>query len=290
MTPVLNRRSVILGLLAASQISLPAFAAGADFPQRIAELEARSGGRLGVCVIDTATGQSAAHRGDERFPFCSTYKLLASTFLLKRVEEAQEQLDRRIHYGVADLVGASPYTSKYAGGSGVSLQRLAEAAMTQSDGTAANLIVQSFGGPAALTSYARTLGDAVTRVDRYEPELAEALPGDPRDTTSPNAMAENVRKVVMGEALQQAGTAQMVAWLVANQTGDARLRAGTPSDWIIGDKTGSSRNGATNDIGFMQPPGRAPLIVAAYYAESKLNGAGRSAVLADVARVIVQTL
>ncbi|KKB85211.1 beta-lactamase [Devosia limi DSM 17137] len=287
---MLNRRSVILGLLAASQVSGSAFADDGEFSQRIAELEARGGGRLGVCVIDTATGRSVAHRGDERFPFCSTYKLLAATFLLKRVEAGQEQLDRRIRYGVADLVGAAPYTGKYAGGSGVSLQRLAEAAMTQSDGTAANLIVETFGGPAELTRYARTLGDAVTRVDRYEPELAEAVPGDPRDTTSPNAMAENVRKVVMGEALQQAGTAQMVAWLMANRTGDERLRAGTPDDWIIGDKTGSSRNGATNDIGFMQPPGRSPLIVAAYYAESKLNSAGRSAVLADVARVIVQTL
>ena len=157
--------------------------------------------------------------------------------------------------------------------------------MTLSDNTAANLMLASFGGPAALTAHLRSLGDTVTRVDRREPYLNEARPGDPRDTTTPNAMLELLRKTVLGDALTPSSREQLIAWLAANKTGDQRLRAGVPKGWRIGDKTGSGGNHATNDIGVIWPPGRAPIIVTAYFLGSPASPDERDAVLAEIGRL-----
>jgi beta-lactamase class A len=158
--------------------------------------------------------------------------------------------------------------------------------MTVSDNTAGNLILASFGGPPALTAFARSLGDTVTRLDRIETELNEATPDDPRDTTSPNAMTGNLHRIAMGGVLSPPSRERLIAWLIASTTGASRLRAGFPSGWRVGDKTGSGNHGATNDIAVAWPPDREPLLVSAYYAESSASAIDRSAVLADVARIV----
>lgn len=230
---------------------------------RLAELEAGSGGRLGACMLDTATGAIRGHRLDERFPLCSTFKVLAAGLVLSRVDQHQEQLDRRVNYQQQDLVTYSPATEKHVA-DGMTMAELCAAAITLSDNTAGNLLLASFGGPAALTAFARRLGDDVTRLDRNETDLNEALPGDPRDTTTPRAMAETMRKLTLGDALSPASREQLVAWLKANTTGGARLRAGLPSDWVVGDKTGTGERGTANDAAVMWPPGRPPVIVTFY--------------------------
>jgi beta-lactamase class A len=110
----------------------------------------------------------------------------------------------------------------------MTLAALCEATMTLSDNTAGNLVLKAIGGPAGFTAFARALGDPVTRLDRWEPGLNEARPGDPRDTTSPDAMAANLQRLALGDALSPRSRDRLVAWLVANTTGDARLRAGAP--------------------------------------------------------------
>jgi beta-lactamase class A len=162
---------------------------------------------------------------------------------------------------------------------------LCEAAVALSDNVAANLLLASFGGPAGLTAFVRSLGDPVTRLDRIETALNEGTPGDPRDTTTPAAMLDAMRTLLVGEALSPGSREQLIAWLVANKTGDQRLRAGMPEGWRVGDKTGTGGHGATNDIAVVWPPGRAAILVAAYYAESEASDAQRSAVLADVGRI-----
>jgi beta-lactamase class A len=251
----------------------------------VAGLERRHGGRLGVAVLDSAGESVIAHRGDERFALCSTFKFLAAAMVLARVDRRQESLTRRIVYARDYLVPHSPLTGKHAGESGLTVGEICEAAMTLSDNTAANLMLDSFGGPAELTAYARSLGDSVTRLDRREPELNEARPRDPRDTTSPFAMIEVMRKTVLGTALSTSSREQLRAWMVANQTGDTRLRAGVPTGWRVGDKTGSGANNATNDIAVIWPPMRAPIVVAAYYAEARASDDQRDAVLSEVGRL-----
>ena len=253
-----------------------------ELRHRLAALERRHGGRLGVAILNSAGVSVISHRGDERFALCSTFKFLAAALVLARVDRKQESLTRRIIYARDCLVPHSPVTEKHAGESGLTVGEICEAAMTLSDNTAANLLLDSFGGPAELTAYVRSLGDSVTRIDRREPELNEVKPGDPRDTTSPIAMLEILRKTVLGTALSTSSRDQLTAWLVANQTGDRRLRAGLPKGWRVGDKTGSGANNATNDIAVIWPPMRAPIVVTTYYAEARGSDDQRNAVLAEV--------
>jgi beta-lactamase class A len=256
----------------------------------IPTLEAASGGRLGVAVIDTASGAQAGYRADERFPLCSTFKLLAAAAVLARVDAGHEQLHRRILFAAADVVVNSPITKDHAGESGMTLDQLCVAAMTMSDNTAGNLLLAAIGGPPALTAYARTLGDTVTRLDRIEPELNEARPGDPRDTTTPAAMAANLRALMVGNALAAPSRERLLNWLIDNKTGDARLRAGLPVGWRVGDKTGSGERGTTNDIAALWPsarigpPGRGPIVLSVYLTDTSATAERRNATLAAVGR------
>jgi beta-lactamase class A len=256
----------------------------------LARIEQDSGGRLGVAVLDTLSGNRTGHRIDERFPMCSTFKLLAAAAVLARVDAGKEQLDRRIRFEARDIVVNSPMTKERAGSTGMSLEELCEAAMIVSDNTAGNLLLAALGGPAGLTAYARSLGDAVTRLDRIEPELNEALPDDPRDTTSPVAMLTNLQTLILGNVLSAASKERLTGWLIGNKTGDTRLRGGLPKDWRVGDKTGSGERGTTNDVGIVWPPGRAPVIIAIYLTGTPAAAEHRNATLAAVGRAVAAAL
>ena len=256
----------------------------------IARIEKESGGRLGVAVLDTGTEARAVHRADERFPMCSTFKLLAAAAILARVDAGKERLDTRVRFEARDVVVNSAMTKDRAGGEGISVAELCEAAMIVSDNTAGNLLLARLGGPQGLTAYARSLGDMVTRLDRIEPDLNEAIPGDPRDTTSPAAMLSNLRTLVIGDVLSASSKDQLTRWLIGNKTGDTRLRAGLPSGWRVGDKTGSGERGTTNDVGIIWPPGRAPVLLSIYLTETAASGEQRNATLAAVGRAVVSAL
>jgi beta-lactamase class A len=249
-------------------------------------IEQRLGARLGVHIHDTSTGRQWAHRADERFPMCSTFKVLACAAVLARVDSGAEDLQRRIRFRADELVTYSPVTELHVHGEGMLLGELCEAAMTRSDNTAANLILRSLGGPAAVTAFARTLGDEVTRLDRWETALNEARPDDPRDTTTPAAMSRNLHALVLGKHLTRGSRDQLVRWLLANRTGDARLRAGLPAAWRIGDKTGSGDFGTANDVAVIWPMGRDPVIASVYITQSGASFEDRNAAIADIARAL----
>jgi len=283
---MISRRTMLTGSLLAAPALLGLRATAEDAEsallRELEALERRHGGRLGVAILDGP--KSVSQRGDERFALCSTFKFLAAAYVLLRVDRGEESLSRRVIYSKSDLVTYSPTTGKHVE-DGLTIGEICEAAMVLSDNTAGNLLLDSFGGPAGLTSFARSLGDTVSRLDRRETELNEATPGDPRDTTTPLAMLDLLRKTVLGSALSAASREQLIAWLVANKTGDKRLRAGIPKGWRVGDKTGSGSNGAANDIAVIWPPSRAPILVTAYYAEARATDDERNAVLAEVGRL-----
>lgn len=253
---------------------------GGAVTARLKALERESGGRLGVSVFDTATGARWGYRAGERFPMCSTFKLLAAALVLHRVDKGQEQLARKVIVKPTDIITHSPTTSQYVGTQGITIAQLCEATVTLSDNAAGNLLLESFGGPQGLTAYTRSLGDTMTRLDRNEPSLNEATPGDKRDTTTPDAMVANIQKIALGTALSEASRKQMTQWLLDNKTGDKRLRALLPNGWRVGDKTGTGGRGSTNDVGILWPPGRAPIVVAAYLTETSRPAEQREAVLA----------
>jgi beta-lactamase class A len=251
----------------------------------LAKIEVESGGRLGVAVLDTSNGALTGRRIDERFPMCSTFKALAVAAMLARVDAGKEQLARRIAVEQKDILSYAPITKQHVG-QDMTVAELCEAAVTLSDNTAANLLLASLGGPSAITAYARSLGDDITRLDRIEPELNEATPGDPRDTTAPAAMAKNLKLLATGTALSAASRDQLIAWLVGCKTGDAKLRAGLPKSWRVGDKTGSGDHGSSNDAAVVWPDGKPPVIVTSYLTETAAPDDKRNATHAAVGRAV----
>lgn len=252
---------------------------------RLRALEAGAQGRLGVHIIDTATGDEYSYRADERFMMLSSFKLLACAVVLSRVDAGEESLERRIRYSTQDLVSYSPVTQQYADGAGMTLSQLCEATLTTSDNTAANLILASCGGPPAVTALSRRLGDRVTRLDRIETALNVKHADPLLDTTTPRAMAQTMQKLTLGNALSAASRERLQQWLLGNTTGGKRLKAGLPADWRIGDKTGTNQTDA-NDIALIWPPQRAPWLVTCYLADSLAAAAVRESTIAQVGALV----
>ena len=290
---MLTRRSFglrALGFATSCALARQSAAAGPSEPaqrlqQEFARIELATTGRLGVAAFDMETGLRANHRGDERFPMCSTFKAMLSAAVLHRVDRGESSLDQRMQIEAKDILAYAPVTKQHVGTS-MTVSELCVAVGTLSDNTAANLLLREIGGPAGLTAFFRTIGDNVSRLDRWEVELNEAVPGDPRDTTSPVAMLKNLQRVALGDVLQPASRQRLVDWMVANKTGDARLRAGVPRDWRVGDKTGTGERGTYNDIGVFWPPGRKPIIVTVYLTGASAPMDKCNEVIANVARAV----
>ncbi|MGY4395786.1 beta-lactamase class A [Sphingomonas sp. UYAg733] len=286
----MQRRSFLVGT-GCTLIAMPALATnrafgGAGFKARIAALDAETRGRLGMAIFDTGTGARFAWRGDERFAMCSTFKFVLAAAVLKRVEQGRERLDRRITVAAIDIVQPSPLCSARIG-SDASIAELCAATVGQGDNTAANLLLPAIGGPAGLTRFMRGLGDTRSRLDRNEPIVNDATPGDPRDTTTPLAMLGLLDRLTLGRALAPASREQLIAWLIASVTGAARMKAGLPAGWRVAEKTGAG-NGSDNDVALLWPPQRQPLLVSIYIAGSPLPMPRTNAIHAQIGGLIAR--
>jgi beta-lactamase class A len=284
---MLNRRRFV----ALATLGLPVMVHAANsrlsaLPTAFGQLERINGGRLGIGVINTATGEQVNHRGDERFPMCSTFKFLLAAAILQRVDHQQETLERTVLIPPEPLLSHSPLTAPHAGGN-MTLAALCDAILTQSDNTAANLLLGILGGPPGITNFARTLGDDITRLDRTELALNESLAGDPRDTTSPVAMAGNLKTVLLGSALSVTSRARLTNGMVRSQTGLDRLRAKLPGNWRAGDKTGTNGTHTSNDIAVFWPPAGQAVIVTAYITQCSGPESKRAALLANIGRLVM---
>jgi beta-lactamase class A len=291
-----TRRDVLMGLgvtlataceLDAS--SPPATARRAGLPT-LPEIEAAVGGRVGVFALDSGNGRTLAHRQDERFAMCSTFKWTLVAAVLARVDRGELWLDERVPYGKGDLLEHAPVTTAHLARGAMSVEALARAAITVSDNTAANLLLGKVGGPEGLTRMLLQLGDGVTRLDRDEPTLNENAAGDPRDTTSPRAMVRLMRWAFCGDALSLPARERLLSWLRACETGRDRLRAGLPRGWAVGDKTGTGPRRAVNDVAIASPPGRPPILIAAYLSDGDAELATLVAAHAMIGRLVAAEL
>lgn len=255
----------------------------------LAQLEASSGGRLGVAAFDVANNAHVQHRADERFPLCSTFKVMAVGAVLNRSIKEPALMQQRIAYEASDLVAHSPITVKHAG-QGMTVAELCAAALQYSDNTAANVLVKLLGGPAAVTAFAHSIGDEAFRLDRWETDLNTAIPGDPRDTSTPNNMARSLQGLALNNVLADPQRDQLQAWLRGNTTGATRIRAGVPADWVVGDKTGAGDHGTTNDIGVLWPPTGSPIVLAIYFTQPDKAAPMRNDVIAAAARIVAEAL
>ncbi len=280
-----HRRSFIvstLGLLAGTTQVWAEPGAEAVFKQ----IEARLGGRVGLSVLDTGNGKTLSWRGGERFAMCSSFKWVLAASILSRADQGQLRLSDTISYTSAQLLPHSPVTGAHVKEGHMRIEDLCAAAVEESDNGAANLLLAHIGGPKSVTAYARSVGDSVTRLDRNEPRLNDNFPGDPRDTTTPDAMAQTMKAVLIGDALRADSRAKLLDWLRKSNTGAHRLRAGLPQSWSEGDKTGTGERGAAVDNAIIWPPHRAPILAAAYVSDSTKPTEQLEAALAELGRLI----
>jgi beta-lactamase class A len=260
------------------------------------------GGRLGVCAIDTGSGARIVHRGDERFAMASTFKWLLAAAILRQADTGAMPLDQRVLYSEADLLDYAPVTKEHVAEGGMTAEQLLEAIVTVSDNTAANLLLPGVMGPEGLTLFLKANGDDVTRLDRIEPALNENARDDPRDTTTPVAMAQTLQRFLVGgddlaggEALSAASREKLIGWMEKSSTGLKRLRAGFPG-WRAGDKSGTGGNGATNDCAIVWPPAgrgkkaaqRKPIVIASYISEGDAGPETREAIHAAVGAMVAE--
>jgi beta-lactamase class A len=296
---VLNRRDFLVA--SAATITLTSISSGALAVTRrvdaVAKLKALEIGnaRLGVCFLDTASGETVGNRIDERFAMCSTFKLAMVAACLREADQGRFNLSEIIKYSKADLLEWAPVTEENLTKGGMSIAALAQAAQELSDGTAANLLVRRLGGPVAVTTKFREMGDTVSRLDRYEPDLGLVLSADHRDTTTPLAYAQLVRRITTGDLLRRESRERLIGWMRNTKTGVRRLRAGISAEWRIGNKTGTGRTEGTtnkcNDVAIIFPPGKSPIIIAAYFDSGEYTPQTEhrhEAVLAEVGKIAAQ--
>ena len=280
MADLLSRRNVLA--VASALPWVRAAPAGAAEP--IAGIERRRGGRLGVFALDTGSGAVLAHRADERFLLCSTFKGVLAGLVLSRVDAGRDDLARLVPYGVRDLVAHSLVTEAHVSEGALPVGVLCAAILSVSDNAAANLLLAQVGGPAALTAFARgELGDRATRFDRFEPDAGRR--SGALDTTTPRAIAGAARALLLGGVLRPASRARLEAWMAACEPGRTRLRAAFPKAWVAVDRTGTG-DGACNDYAVVRRPGRGALVVAAYHDAPGMEMAAQEAVLRDVGAAV----
>ena len=293
-----TRRDFIISTAATSAfLTLPAAAKGTrrfDAQTKLKSLETGHA-RLGVCLLDTVTGEISGNRLEERFAMCSTFKLALVAACLREADKGRLNLQEILPYSQADLLPWAPVTREHVAQGGLSITMLAQAAQEKSDGVAANLLIKRLGGPAAVTAKLREMGDKVSRLDRYEPDLGLVLSADERDTTTPLAYAQLVRRITTGRILSLGSQAQLLTWMQNTTTGVNRLRAGLPKEWRSGNKTGSGRMEGTtnkcNDVAITFAPGKHPIIIAAYFDSGEYTEkieARHEAVLAEVGKIAAQ--
>ncbi len=253
--------------------------------KQLAIIESSAHGKLGVYAINTGNHHTIQYHANERFPLCSTSKVMGVAAILKKSMAEPTFLQQRIYYKKSDLIAGSPTTKKYVT-TGMSIFALSKAAITLSDNTAINLLMRQTAGPTGVTAFARRIGDPGFRLDRWEPALNTAIPGDWRDTTTPFAMGDSLQKLVLGHALAATQRHLLKTWLINSKTGSKRIRASTPNAWRVGDKTGTCAYGTTNDVGIIWGPSGQKIVLAIYFTQQKKDAPMRDDVIAAVTRAV----
>ncbi|WP_205093354.1 class A beta-lactamase [Thalassobacillus pellis] len=255
--------------------------------KELTQLEREFDARLGVYAIDTGSNQTVEYRPDEHYAYSSTFKVLAAAILLKQNDI--EQLKKTVTYTKDDLVTYSPVTEKHVG-TGMTLLEISEAAIRTSDNTAGNLLLEAIGGPDQFKQALRDIGDDVTMPERYETELNEFTPGNKRDTSTPRAMATNLKKVALGDFLPNDKRELLIDWMKGNQTGDSLIRAGAPQGWRVDDKSGAGSYGTRNDVAVVWPPNREPIVIAVMSRYDTKNAEYDDALVARAAEITLDAL
>jgi beta-lactamase class A len=295
----LSRRHLLIGGLAltaltacqrTSALTDPAEPV-APIDDRIGALERRHNAYVGLFALDVASGHAVAYRDNDPFAMCSTFKVYAAARVLQKVQSGDLRLENSVYIDPAAVVPNSPVTGPKAGGS-MSLTQVCEAALQRSDNTAGNLLLRTIGGPQAITDFARSIGDDRTRLDRWETELNSAMPGDPRDTSTPRALGTGFLTLLTASVLAATQRQQLEDWMRGNVTSARSMRAALPGGWTTADKTGAGDYGSTNDIGVVYGPNGRKLLLSIMTRTQSPNAAAdmMQPLIAEVTALVLPTL
>lgn len=248
------------------------------------------GGRLGLAALDVRSGRRVLFDADSRYATASTFKLALAAMVLAAVEADRLSLADTLTVQPEHLLSYAPVVRAAGSGAKLEISKLCAAIVEVSDNGAANMLLERLGGPAAMTAFFRRCGDRLTRLDRYEPQLNSNLPGDPRDTTTPAAMVQLMRTLLIDGPLRPRSRQLLAQWLIGSNRGLDRLRAGLPSDWRVGSKAGTGARGAVNDLAIAWPPGRTPILIACYLDAPAATYEAAAKVHSEVARRVAAAL
>jgi beta-lactamase class A len=290
-TKVIGGATISLACIFASFFATSAYALDTTKLTKVVQAEEKTlQARVGMAVFDTNTGETWQYRGDERFPLNSTHKAFACAALLAKVDEKSLTLDQPVSIRKEMLVPYSPITEKSLAPQTITFGDVCHAAVSYSDNTAANVVFDAIGGPTGFTSYMRSIGDEKTRLDRKEPELNEATPGDVHDTTTPNAIVNSLRKILLGDVLSVSSRAELTQWMLTDQVAGALLRASLPSDWKIADKTGAGGYGSRSIVAVIWPPSKQPLVVGIYVTQTKASMQASNQAIAKIGTALKEAI
>lgn len=259
------------------------------FQKKVAAIESKLDGRLGLALLNLHNGNEWVYQADDRFPISSTFKVMLCGAILAKVDAGDERLDRQITFEKSEIVSWSPVTENRIQ-TGMSVGELCEATMTMSDNTAANLLLETIGGPQALTMFLREIGDDTTRLDRWETKLNEGVPGDLRDTTTASAALSTLKKLLFGKVLSISSRRQLTDWMIDDKVANDLLRASLPEDWKIGDKSGAGGYGSRSIIAVIWPPQKGPILVTIYLTENEADFPTRNQAIAEIGTIIIETI
>lgn len=282
---------VFLAIFISAGLCMPTFASigllkQSSVQKKFELLENSLDGKIGVYAINTENNQHIEYRANEFFPIQSTFKLILVSAFLKKSMADKQLLQQNLRYTKQDLIPGSPITEKHLD-SGMTIFQLCAAAMRYSDNTATNLLMKKIGGPKAVSTFARSIGDQHFRIDHWEPYL-NSDPSDRHDSSTPMAMEQSLQKLILGNILGAAQRKQLVGWMKSNTTGNTKIRAGVPEGWLVADKTGSSTHyGVSNDIAVLWPPHHAPIVVALYSVRNQKDAAPSNNVIAATTRILI---
>ncbi|HHX8332807.1 CARB family carbenicillin-hydrolyzing class A beta-lactamase [Vibrio antiquarius] len=273
---------LLAGLMVCSTLSY-----ASQLSEDISLIEQQTSSRIGVSVWDTQTDERWDYRGDERFPLMSTFKTLACATMLSDMDSGKLSKNATAKVDERSIVVWSPVMDKLAG-QNTRVEHACEAAMLMSDNTAANLVLNEIGGPKAVTMFLRSIGDKATRLDRLEPRLNEATPGDNRDTTTPNAMVNTLRTLIEGETLSYESRVQLKIWMQDNKVSDSLMRSVLPTGWSIADRSGAGGHGSRGINAIIWKENHRPVYISIYVTETELSLQARDQLIAQISQLILQ--
>jgi beta-lactamase class A len=280
-----HSKNVVCAFILVLNISFTSYANANPIIEKIKQVESELSARVGVSVYDVSSKQLWDYDGDVRFPLMSTFKTLACAKLLSDVDNGDQSFDSSVVIKDSSLITWSPVTKKHVGES-FSLKQACSAAMIMSDNTAANIVLDGINGPSALTKFMRSIGDEVTRLDRIEPYLNEAIDGDVRDTTTPNAIVKSLHELLFGNVLSESSKNQLKMWMMDNKVSDSLLRSSLPNDWSIADRSGAGGYGSRGITAVVWSGKRTPLIISIYLTQTDASFDERNKAIAGIGKKI----